>query len=131
MKIMDRLALIKAGYTAKDIKEMEKQEAEDANAKNQEGEPQKGPAEKSAENAPKADAQPDQKKAEEKPDDSADIKNAFDDLQNQLNEMKAKLTEKENIIKDIQKSNANKNLDDGKTEADKQKALEDVFRSFM
>lgn len=131
MKIMDRLALIKAGYTAKDIKEMEKQEAEDANAKNQEGEPQKGPAEKSAENAPKEDAQPEQKKAEEKPDDSADIQNAFDDLQKQLNEMKAKLTEKENIIKDIQKSNVNKNLDDGKKADDDKKRIDDVFRSFM
>lgn len=127
LSLLDKLALVKAGYKMKDIEAMEMSEPDDDK---KDPEPEPDDDKKDPEPEPdddKKDHEPDDDK-----DDPTDYKKLYEDLLAENEKAKDDNKKKDDLIKKIQKKNTNDNLlpDIDKKREDDMNSLKDSLRSF-
>ena len=122
----DIIDLAKAGYKPGDVKEL----LQIANE-------QKAVPEEPTVTTPKEDAQPEAEKAPnanvDKPvsETQPEQADALKDLQSQIETLKVQSKEKDDLIKQIQKDNASRNIKTETQEKTEDEVLADIVRNFM
>lgn len=122
----DIIDLAKAGYKPGDVKELLQI------ANEQKAVPEEPPV-----TTPKEDVQPEAEKAPntnaEKPvsETQTEQVDALKDLQSQLETLRKQSDEKDNLIKQIQKENASRNIKTEAQEKTEDEVLADIVRNFM